>query len=53
MTEQMRKNELFPKRPKANPTIYTYEFIDVGTHKGLLGVGYTNPLFLNVINEII
>lgn len=38
----MSKNEFFPKRPEANPTIYAYELIGVSTHKGLLKIGYTS-----------
>ena len=38
----MSKNEFFPARPEANPTIYAYELIDVATHNGLLKVGYTS-----------
>jgi len=38
----MAKNEFFPPRPEANPTIYAYELPDVATHKGLLKVGYTS-----------
>ena len=37
----MHKEEFFPLRPEANPTIYAYELPDVATHKGLLKIGYT------------
>lgn len=37
----MRRNEFFPPRPEANPTIYAYELPDVASHQGLLKVGYT------------
>ena len=47
----MSKNEFFPKRPEANPTIYAYELIDVATHKGLLKVGYTSRTSQNRIAE--
>ena len=45
-------NEFFPQRPAANPTIYAYEDTNP-QYKGLLKVGDTNSLFLNVMNEII
>ncbi|MEI6754347.1 MAG: GIY-YIG nuclease family protein [Paludibacter sp.] len=32
----------FPARPLATPTIYAYELLGVGTHTGLLKVGYTD-----------
>ena len=32
----------FPARPSATPTIYAYELVGVGTHTGLLKVGYTD-----------
>ncbi len=32
----------FPPRPAATPTIYAYELVGVGTHAGLLKVGYTD-----------
>lgn len=38
----MSKQEFFPARPSTNPTIYTYELVDVATHKGLLKIGYTD-----------
>lgn len=38
----MSNKEFFPPRPRANPTIYAYELIDVATHKGLLKIGYTD-----------
>lgn len=34
-------DNFFPQRPKSIPTIYAYELIGVGTHNGLLKVGYT------------
>ncbi|MDC7228520.1 MAG: DEAD/DEAH box helicase family protein [Spirochaetales bacterium] len=34
--------EFFPVRPEINPTIYAYELIDVGSHKGRIKVGYTD-----------
>ena len=37
----MSKNEFFPIRFEATPTIYVYELIGVSTHLGLLKVGYT------------
>ena len=37
----MANQEFFVQRPSINPTIYAYELIDVGTHKGYLKVGYT------------
>lgn len=49
--EPMSKNEFFPKRPDANPTIYAYELIDVPTHKNLLKVGYTTRTSQNRIAE--
>ena len=33
--------EFFVQRPSINPTIYAYELVDVGTHKGYVKVGYT------------
>lgn len=47
----MSKNEFFPSRPEANPTIYAYELPDVATHKGLLKVGYTSRTSQNRIAE--
>lgn len=47
----MSKNEFFPLRPDANPTIYAYELIDVATHKGLLKIGYTSRTSQNRIAE--
>jgi Type III restriction enzyme, res subunit/T5orf172 domain len=44
-------NKFFPPRPEANPTIYAYELPDVGTHKGLLKVGYTSRTSQNRIAE--
>ncbi len=38
----MSRKEFFPPRPAVNPTIYAYELIGVGTHKGLLKIGYTD-----------
>ena len=37
----MANQEFFLQRPSINPTIYAYELIDVGTHKGYIKVGYT------------
>ena len=37
----MANQEFFIQRPSINPTIYVYELIDVGTHKGYVKVGYT------------
>lgn len=37
----MANQEFFIGRPSINPTIYAYELIDVGTHKGYVKVGYT------------
>jgi len=47
----MAKNEFFPPRPEANPTIYAYELPDVATHQGLLKVGYTSRTSQNRIAE--
>jgi hypothetical protein len=47
----MPKNEFFPPRPEANPTIYAYELPDVATRKGLLKVGYTSRISQNRIAE--
>ena len=33
--------DFFPPKPEIKPTIYAYELIGVGSHKGLLKVGYT------------
>jgi len=49
--EMMNKREFFPPRPEANPTIYAYELPDVGTHQGLLKVGYTSRTSQNRIAE--
>jgi len=37
----MANQEFFIQRPSINPTIYAYELVDVGTHKGYVKVGYT------------
>ena len=37
----MANQEFFIQRPSINPTIYAYELVDVGTHKGYIKVGYT------------
>lgn len=37
----MANQEFFVQRPSINPTIYAYELVDVGTHKGYIKVGYT------------
>lgn len=37
----MANQEFFIQRPSINPTIYAYELIGVGTHKGYIKVGYT------------
>jgi len=44
-------SKFFPPRPEANPTIYAYELPDVGTHQGLLKVGYTSRTSQNRIAE--
>jgi hypothetical protein len=33
--------DFFPPKPDVKPTIYAYELVGVGSHKGLLKVGYT------------
>lgn len=38
----MNKKEFFLPRPNTTPTIYAYQLEDVGTHKGLLKVGFTD-----------
>ena len=38
----MKKNDFFPARPHANPTIYAYELIGVKGKEGLLKIGYTD-----------
>ncbi len=38
----MNKKDFFPSRPNATPTIYAYELVGVGTHLGLLKIGYTD-----------
>ena len=38
---KMSKQEFFPPRPAANPTIYAYKLEDVSTHEGLLKIGFT------------
>ena len=35
-------NNLFPKRPELNPTIYVYELPKATDRAGLLKVGFTN-----------
>lgn len=47
----MPNKEFFPPRPEANPTIYAYELPHVGTHQGLLKVGYTSRTSQNRIAE--
>lgn len=37
----MANQDFFIQRPSINPTIYAYELVDVGTHKGYIKVGYT------------
>jgi len=37
----MSKNELFPKRPEFNPTIYAYKIPNTPNRSGLLKIGYT------------
>ena len=37
----MANQEFFVQRPSINPTIYAYELVDIGTHKGYVKVGYT------------
>ena len=37
----MANQEFFIQRPSINPTIYAYELVEVGTHKGYVKVGYT------------
>lgn len=37
----MAKEDFFPQRIDATPTIYVYQLIGVDTHKNLLKVGYT------------
>lgn len=37
----MANQDFFIQRPSINPTIYAYELVDVGTHKGYVKVGYT------------
>lgn len=37
----MANQEFFIQRPAINPTIYAYELVDVGTHKGYVKVGFT------------
>jgi hypothetical protein len=41
MKAKMSKQEFFPSRPAANPTIYAYKLEDVSTHEGLLKIGFT------------
>jgi hypothetical protein len=48
---KMPNKEFFPPRPEANPTIYAYELPHVGTHQGLLKVGYTSRTSQNRIAE--
>ena len=38
----MSKQDFFPPRPDATPTIYAYELEGVSTHMGLLKIGYTD-----------
>ena len=38
----MGKKEFFPQRTNTNPTIYSYELINIATHKGLIKIGYTD-----------
>lgn len=38
----MSKQDFFPQRPEANPTIYAYELESVSSHKGLLKIGFTD-----------
>ncbi|MBK8623050.1 MAG: GIY-YIG nuclease family protein [Saprospiraceae bacterium] len=38
----MSRKEFFPPRPSTNPTIYAYELVGVGTHIGLIKIGYTD-----------
>lgn len=33
--------EFFSPRPEITPTIYAYELVDVGSHRGYLKIGYT------------
>lgn len=42
MKMTMSKKDFFPPRPTTNPTIYAYELVNVGTHNGLLKIGYTD-----------
>lgn len=41
MEQKMNNQEFFQLRPSIKPTIYAYELVDVGTHKGYVKVGYT------------
>jgi hypothetical protein len=38
----MSRDNFFPPRPDATPTIYAYELKGVDTHRGLLKIGYTD-----------
>ena len=43
--------DFFLQRPSINPTIYAYELVDVGTHKGYIKVGYTERDVETRVNE--
>src|SRR5438270_7090018 len=40
--KKKNREDFFPPRPNAAPTIYAYELDGVSTHKGLLKIGYTS-----------
>lgn len=42
MKPKMNKEDFFPPRPAANPTVYAYELIGVNGKEGLLKIGYTD-----------